>query len=262
VRLLATKYPIVLVHGIVIKQMKIINAFGQIGNQLLAEGYPSFVADIDAIGSVDTNAEQLKRYIERVLAESGAEKVNIIAHSKGGLDSKFMITELGMEDKVASLTTLCTPHKGSLIASKIWDLPSPIKRFIAFWIDAFYRIVFRDEHPNSLRACEQLRLTDEVHDTLKFSQRVYCQSYSTNISSMKDCFIMALPMKMQHYYEVQLNDGLVSKESSEFGCYHGNALDIPVSHVQITDLFSKKNQKAQIYDFYTKICRDLEDMGF
>ena len=120
VRLLATKYPIVLVHGIVIKQMKIINAFGQIGNQLLAEGYPSFVADIDAIGSVDTNAEQLKRYIERVLAESGAEKVNIIAHSKGGLDSKFMITELGMEDKVASLTTLCTPHKGSLIASKIW----------------------------------------------------------------------------------------------------------------------------------------------
>lgn len=259
---MATKYPVVLVHGIIIKQMKTINAFGQISNQLLAKGYPCFVADIDGIGSIDTNAVQLKNYIERVLNECGAEKVNIIAHSKGGLDSKYMITELGMEEKVASLTTLCTPHRGSIIASKIWDLPSPIKKFIAFWIDAFYRVVLRDEHPNCLRACEQLRLRNEVQDTLQFSLKVYCQSYSSNISSIKDCFIMALPMKIQHHFEIQDNDGLVAGESAEFGCYHGKAMDIPVSHVQIIDIFSKKHQKERIYDFYTQICSDLEQMGF
>ena len=75
------------------------------------EGYKVYVADTDGFGSVENNAEQLKSFIERVLSETGAEKVNIIAHSKGGLDAKYMITKLYMEDKIASLTTLCTPHK-------------------------------------------------------------------------------------------------------------------------------------------------------
>ena len=259
---LTTKYPIILVHGIVIKQIAMINAFGRIGEELTYDGYSVYIADIDGIGAIETNAEQLKRYIERVLSETGAEKVNIIAHSKGGLDSKYMITELGMEDKVASLTTLCTPHHGSLIASKIWDLPTPIKKICAFWIDAFYRIIFRDEHPDSMRACEELRYRDSVSDSLQFSYKVYCQSYSSNISTVKDCFIMALPMKIQHHFEVNTNDGLVSEDSAQFGCYRGKILDIPVSHVQIIDIFSKKHQKRRIYNFYSKICAELSEMGF
>ena len=188
--------------------------------------------------------------------------MNIIAHSKGGLDSKYMITKLGMEDKVASLTTLSTPHKGSIIASKIWDLPMPIKKIIGFSIDMFYCLFLGDKHPDSVRACQQLRAVDEVEETLQFSYKVYCQSYSTNISSIKDCFIMGLPMKMQHHFEVADNDGMVSKESAQFGCYKGSCLDIPVSHVQIIDLFSKKEQKEQIYAFYKKVCLELTEMGF
>ena len=130
-----SKYPIVLAHGIAAKQLRILNAFGQIGSELEKEGYKVYVADTDGFGSVENNAEQLKSFIERVLSETGAEKVNIIAHSKGGLDAKYMITKLYMEDKIASLTTLCTPHKGSVIASKIWELPMPLKKICAFWID-------------------------------------------------------------------------------------------------------------------------------
>ena len=127
---MSSKYPIILVHGIAAKQLRILNAFGQIGEELKKEGYTVYISDNDGFGSVENNAEQLKRFIEKVLKDTGAEKVNIIAHSKGGLDSKYMITKLGMEDKVASLTTLCTPHKGSIIASKIWDLPMPIKKIL------------------------------------------------------------------------------------------------------------------------------------
>lgn len=259
---MSTKYPVILVHGIVLKQMKIINAFGKISDQLMADGYNSFVAEIDAVGAIDTNAAQLKRYIERVLEESGAEKVNIIAHSKGGLDSKYMITELGMEDKVASLTTLCTPHNGSLIASKLWELPDPIKRFIAFWINTFFRKVIHDEHPDIIRACDQLRYGRQVYETIQFSYKVYCQSYSTSISNIRDCYIMALPMKLHHYFEVPNNDGLVADDSAEFGCYRGKILDIPISHVQVVDVFSKKHQKESIYAFYTQICSELSNMGF
>lgn len=259
---MATKYPIILAHGIAAKQLRILNAFGQIGNELTKEGYQVFVADTDGFGSIENNAEQLKKYINRILLLTGAEKVNIIAHSKGGLDSKYMITKLGMEDRVASLTTLCTPHKGSIIASKIWDLPMPIKKIMGFSIDMFYCLFLGDKHPDSVRACQQLRAVDQVEETLQFSYKVYCQSYSTNISSIKDCFIMGLPMKMQHHFEVTDNDGMVSEESAQFGCYKGSCLDIPVSHVQIIDLFSKKEQKEQIYAFYKKVCLELTEMGF
>ena len=259
---MSSKYPIILVHGIAAKQLRILNAFGQIGEELKKEGYTVYISDNDGFGSIENNAEQLKKYIEKVLQQTGAKKVNIIAHSKGGLDSKYMITKLGMEDKVASLTTLCTPHKGSIIASKIWDLPMPIKKILAFFIDMFYCLFLGDKHPDSMRACEQLRSVDAGEDTLQFSYKVYCQSYSTGISDVKDCFIMALPMMIQHHYEIPDNDGVVSEESAQFGCYRGKCLDIPVSHVQIIDLFSKKSQKEQIYSFYKKVCRELSEMGF
>ncbi len=257
-----TKYPIVLAHGIAAKQARIMNAFGKIGDELTAAGYSVHIADTDGFGTIEGNAEQLRCFIERVLSETGSEKVNIIAHSKGGLDSKYMITELGMEDKVASLTTLCTPHKGSIIASWIWKLPLWMKRYCAFFINQFYKIVFRDKNPDALTACEQLRARDESEETLQFSYKVYCQSYSTTIERAGDCFIMALPMKIQKHFEHLENDGLVAEDSTKFGNYRGRCLDIPVSHVQIIDLFSKKSQKEKIYEFYKSVCAELAGMGF
>lgn len=259
---MSCKYPVVLVHGIAMKELRVVKAFGKIGQRLCDEGHTVFVAPTDGFGRVENNAAQLKAFVEMVLSETGAEQVNVIAHSKGGLDTKYMITDLGMESRVASLTTLCTPHKGSVIASRIWDLPRPIKKFLAFWIDAFYKIVMRDEHPDSMGACEQLRLVDESEETLRFSYDVYCQSYSTSIDKIHDCFIMALPMKLYKHYEQIDNDGLVSEKSARFENYKGRCLDIPVSHVQIIDFMAKKSQKEQIYAFYRKVCDELAEMGF
>lgn len=259
---MATKYPIILAHGIAAKQSRIMNAFGRIEKELTLAGYDVHVADTDGFGRIETNAAQLRDYIERVLRESGAEKVNIIAHSKGGLDAKYMITELGMEDKVASLTTLCTPHRGSIIASGVWRMPKFIKATVAFFINGFYKIVFRDKQPDAMGACEQLRAVVESEETVAFSERVYCQSYSTSLKRGRDCFIMALPMKIYKHFEGVDNDGLVSTESAKFGNYRGDCLDISVSHVQIIDLFSKKSQKEKIYSFYKSLCAELSEMGF
>ena len=68
-----SKYPIVLVHGIAAKQLRILNAFGQIGNELEKEGYKVFIADIDGFGSIENNAEQLKAFIDKVLLETNSE---------------------------------------------------------------------------------------------------------------------------------------------------------------------------------------------
>ncbi len=259
---MATKYPIILAHGIAAKQLRIMNAFGRIGKKLEEAGYDVYVADTDGFGRIETNAEQLKEYILGVLRETGADKVNIIAHSKGGLDAKYMITELGMEDSVASLTTLCTPHKGSIIASSVWKLPGFMKKTLAFFINTFYRVFLHDKQPDALGACEQLRKVDESEETLAFSEKVYCQSYSSSLKRGRDCFIMALPMQIYKHFENTDNDGLVSGESARFGNYRGECLDISISHVQIIDLFSRRSQKEKIYAFYTGLCSELSGMGF
>ena len=99
-------------------------------------------------------------------------------------------------------------------------------------------------------------------ETLAFSHDVYCQSYSTKLERARDCFIMAIPMKLYKHFGKQDNDGLVSQESAKFGNYRGDCLDISISHVQIIDLFSKKSQKEKIYSFYKSVCEELAGMGF
>ncbi|MBQ9069961.1 MAG: hypothetical protein IJY23_01260 [Clostridia bacterium] len=259
--MVACKYPVILVHGLMIRHTKRFKSFGKIENVLDNEGHNVYVSTHDGFGSIENNAEQLKEYVLKVLDETGAEKVNLIGHSKGGLDSKYLITHLGMEDKIASLTTLSTPHKGSIIASSIWKLPLWLKKIIAFFINTFYRIL-GDKHPDAMRACDQLRSVDESEETLGFSEKVYCQSYSTTLERGRDCFLMALPHKIYKHFENVDNDGLVSRESAKFGNYRGECLDISVSHAQIVDFASRKSQKEKIYDFYKKLCRELEEMGF
>ena len=58
-------------------------------------------------------AAQLKAFIDR---ESPDEPVHLFGHSMGGLDSRHMISRLGMASRVLSLTTLGSPHRGSPFA--------------------------------------------------------------------------------------------------------------------------------------------------
>ena len=114
------KYPVVLVHGVAIKEKKPLRAFGKIADKMNEAGYEVYIADVDAFGTVKNNALQLKNYILRLMEETGAKKVNLIGYSKGGLDAKMMIEKLDMAEAIASLTTVCTPHRGSVIATLVW----------------------------------------------------------------------------------------------------------------------------------------------
>ena len=64
------------------------------------------------IGPVAVRAQQLARRIEGL----SAKRVNVIAHSMGGLDARYAIARLGLADRVASLVTIGTPHRGTPLA--------------------------------------------------------------------------------------------------------------------------------------------------
>jgi len=67
---------------------------------------------LPAAGAVITRATELAACI-RSLPD---RRVNVIAHSMGGLDARYALTHLGLGSRVASLTTIGTPHFGTPLA--------------------------------------------------------------------------------------------------------------------------------------------------
>ena len=257
-----TKYPIILVHGVMIKDFRFFKAFGRIEKILKNNNYIVYTAKIDGLGTIENNALQLKKYINQILEKENVSKVNIIAHSKGGLDSKYMIDHLDMEDKIASLTTLCTPFKGSPIASKILTMP----KFIIFWVKTWFNIVYKifgDKHPDGLKVCEQLQKVDDISlECLQYNKKVYCQSYSSKMNNSKDDFIMGIPLAFSRYFNKEDTDGLVPTQSAKFANYKGNISDESISHTEIVDFMVKRSKKEKIYQFYLSICSNLAKKGF
>ena len=112
--------PIVLHHGlfgfdgISLGPMKIAY-FRGIDRALSERGHPLIASRVHPTGSVELRARQRKENILRGLKSIDHErgKVLIIAHSMGGLDARYMINKLGMDDRVKALLTITTPHRGS-----------------------------------------------------------------------------------------------------------------------------------------------------
>ena len=150
-----TKYPVVLVHGMMVKDFSLWPAFRGITDFLRKQNITVYTSNQDGLGTIANNAAQLREEIEAILAKEGCDKVNLIAHSKGGVDARYMISRLDMADKVASLTTLSTPHHGSGLSAKLLQMPGFLARTIAFFTNAFYRLL-GDHQPDILRLGQEL----------------------------------------------------------------------------------------------------------
>ena len=259
-----TRYPIVLVHGLGMKDTFFMKSWGWIDRILRVQGYTVYKSNVDGFGTVESNAKQLKEEIGKILEETGAEKVNIIAHSKGGLDAKYMIQQMDMAKQVASLTTLCTPHKGSPIASFVMRFPRAAVKYAAFWVNLAYKIL-GDKTPDSFTACEELKRTESLEEeTVNVAGGVLCQSFSAAIRPGEDAadFVMTIPMMFSRFIEKgRITDGLVPRDSAIFGKYRGDCVDGSISHTEIVDFMVRDKKRDKIFAFYSALCEELANAG-
>ncbi|MCQ4574773.1 MAG: hypothetical protein NOU37_05950 [Candidatus Brocadiales bacterium] len=107
-----TKYPIVLAPGLFGFDSKVISYFLGISKYITSLGC-KVTTTTSETARIDKRAALLKAQIRDFIQKTGEDKVNIVAHSMGGLDSRYAISSLGMHDTVASLTTIATPHHGT-----------------------------------------------------------------------------------------------------------------------------------------------------
>lgn len=145
--------PVLLLHGFVDNR----SAFALLRRSLSRHGwthvqavnYSPFTPDLRSA------AEQLGAHVERACAQSGRDRVDIVAHSLGGLIARYYVQRLGGDARVRTLVTLGTPHSGTRAVPAFTPHPlarqmrpgSPVltelaasapgcrTRFVAFWSD-------------------------------------------------------------------------------------------------------------------------------
>lgn len=261
-----TRYPVIMVHGIFFRDWQFLNYWGRIPKALKQNGALVYYGRQQSSLSVADSAAELKSEILRVMEETGAEKVNIVAHSKGGLDSRYAISKLGMAEHVASLTTINTPHRGCQFADVLLNsLPA----WLIHYVERRYNALFYtlgDARPDFLSGVTDLtaaacaRFNAEVQD----APNVYYQSVMSKMHNHRSAFFpLNVSYLLAKKYEGD-NDGLVSVASASWGNYLGllSAGKKGISHGDMIDLTHKDIKGFDVSEFYVKLFAGLKQQGF
>jgi len=244
-----TEHPIVMAHGMGGWSSFLgYEYFFDVEDYLEAAGLEVYSPAVSPINSIEVRAEELKAAIDE---RYPAGKVNIIGHSMGGMDSRHMITHLGMADRVASLTTIASPHHGTSICDiAVGLLPGVTEEIIDFLLN----IVGLDWE--GVRQITVAYIEEEFNPTTPDAPEVAYFSYGGNGS------LILSPLLIVSYLALfpweGPNDGLCSTYSANWGTYLG---DIDADHLdeigQIAGIteFDWKN-------FYLAHCAFLKGGGF
>lgn len=114
-------YPVVMLHGNG-EGGTFWNRTGFTG-PLAAAGIPIDISISNPTQEIVKNVKELADKIPPIAAKFGVKHLHLVAHSKGGLDSRGYLKTLKTEGQLAilSMTTLSTPHHGSALADYIRD---------------------------------------------------------------------------------------------------------------------------------------------
>lgn len=262
-----TKYPVILVSGLGFKDnSNVTDYWGRTPDFLKAHGCEVYTAYQDAFNSHVDNAIKLKYRILDILEKSDKEKINIIGHSKGGIEARYMISKLGLGKNVASLTTLGSPHRGSGIADIVIGRV-PLPKFVLARLMNIYGRFAGDTKPDSLRAAVQLtRLSmDNFNKDVADIEDVYYQSYAAHVTRNYPSVMWKTLAGILHSIEGS-NDGLVSIESAKWGNYRGliQTENCPtLSHADMIGFQQFATVKEfRAHWFFAHIIHDLKHRGY
>lgn len=261
-----TKYPIVMVHGVGFRDLHYFNYWGRIPKALEKHGATVYYGHQEAWGDIVHNAEDIAATIKKVIEETGAEKVNIIAHSKGGLDSRYAISKLGMAKYVASLTTVCTPHRGSPVADFCVKLPPSFFNICEKYVNNMFKR-FGDTRPDFRSAAHDLTSAgaEEFNKNCPDAENVYYQSYACVLGGIFSDRILPLPYTYIVLATGKPNDGLVTEDSAKWGTYKGtfkNKHIRGISHGDIIDLKRENFRGFDVTEKFIDMVSDLKNNGF
>jgi triacylglycerol lipase len=248
------RYPVVFCHGMLAVNLvrlqlpEDVNYLGGLGPFLQERGVRVLFPRVAATGGVETRARQLRQQITAWTDEP----VNLITHSMGGLDARYLITHLGMADRVRSLTTIAAPHHGSYISDWILEnFRDGIPLLLTMEAFGFDLAAFRDCRP---AVCREFNArTPDMPGVRYFS-------YGAAVPHSRVSPMLRRSWNLLSAAEGP-NDGLVSEASAHWGEYLGT---LAVDHfAQSGDaLLVHPCETFDAVGFFTRLVEDLAWRGF
>ncbi len=287
------QYPIVLVHGMGWKDVgSVVEYFYQIPEALNNEGARAFSANNVSFAGHEQSARSLAPIVAEILAVTGSEKVNIIAHSQGGPMVRFMMENLTVPmhdgsnpmayEVVASVTSVSCPHQGTPICDAITGIfpdggiPNAI---LTGALDAATGLIW-DESTDSQRAFVEtsqvyMKNVFNVENTVVgdsnggYHNGVYYQSYAGKLTGITLNTLLFGPthLLILAYDGIGTQtDGFVSLESAQFGVFkgviEGSWWNGGVDHAYEINQFYGLTPGFDAKEFYIDLVEDLTNMGF
>lgn len=264
-----TKYPILLVHGIFFRDWQFFNYWGRIPAALKRNGAEVYYGEQQSAQSIAASAEELAAQMRTILERTGAEKINIIAHSKGGLDVRYALTELGMAQYAASLTTINTPHQGCAWVDSLLNRISPS---FAEWIAKRYESIFRglgDKTPDFLAGVRDLTAAHCAQFNAEHPVNAEIFHHCI-MSEMRSILSAPFPLWLGYLCNKRQNrkahcDGLVPVEAARLDGVPFTMVPKTrfrgISHGDMIDLNRENIEGFDVREFYIGIVRDLKERG-
>lgn len=134
-------YPIVLAHGFLgfddFARSGTLHYFYGVREDLAELGVRAFTPAVNPFNDSAHRGRELLTQVERIIAETGAAKVDLIGHSQGGLDARVVAAL--RPDLVASVTTIGTPNRGAYVVDVSAGLvASPLLSSLEDWMARFF----------------------------------------------------------------------------------------------------------------------------
>jgi triacylglycerol lipase len=233
---MSLRYPIVLVHGFMgYDRCFFWRMFSQVKAHLEKHGCCVLQPQLHPSRSIEYRAEQLQAFIEDAFGLTSP--VHLIGHSLGGLDARFVASSGGRNcgDRVCTVTTLGTPHRGSLLAPRIpramtWSV-ARLARLIktanrVVRIPEQERIYFSYLAEDEWEALKQLTpeyMENYFNQKIKDHPNVVYLSYGGDVSAVKGAFLPRIRTMVGKKFSLftGVHDGLVEEESARWGIYGG-----------------------------------------
>ncbi len=240
-----TRFPIVLMHGFMgtDKYFGFLDYFYKVKPHLESKGYRVFTPVVQPIANSSTRVQSLKRQIDDTFLQTGARKVNLIAHSQGGVDGRLLIVSQSYANLVASLTTISTPHRGVPVPNL---LIQPSEELGEKNMEDYNK-----KYPNDPR----VKYYSWAGVTCGLLDSDCRQKYKDEVV---DAFIGAIYVTLKELRGP--NDGIVTVESAKWGTFLG---EIPADHFdEVGQIADTNNKSFNHLDFYLSEARRLTKAGF
>lgn len=262
-----TKYPLFLVHGVFFRDYKYFNYWGRIPEELEQNGGVIYYGNHQSASSVEDSSKELFNRIKNIIEETGCEKVNVIAHSKGGIDSKYLLTYPEIEKYVASITTINTPHEGCTFVDYLFSkIPDKLLNKIAEKYNKTLKLM-GDTNPDFIVAVNELttKSCQELNNKITLNSNIFCQSIGSKLNKpIRGRFPLNYSSIFVKHFD-GVNDGLVGEKSFKWGEKYlliESTDKRGISHGDIIDLNRENLKGFDVREFYVQLVHDLKMRNF